>query len=259
MMKKSRRKQRKDNAPTEPTTKETTHEEHVYTPSCDLPPNSEDRMQLDELMSLCTNLQEKVLDLKKAKTAQALEIASLKKRRKSRTSGLRRLRKVGSSIRVESSNDASLGAQEDVSKQGRKIKDLDADAEVTLVTETQERNDEEMLFDVHGDLQGVEVVAEKVITEKEVSTADLVTTAGEGVSTANVEVTTAAASTITIDKMTLAHTLIEIKAAKPKVVTTAATIITTAAASTKPKAKGVVIQELSKTTTTKIVPISSKI
>ncbi|GKC69047.1 hypothetical protein Tco_1114930, partial [Tanacetum coccineum] len=60
--KKSRRKQRKDNAPTEPTTEETTHEEHISTPSYDPPPSGKDRMQLAELMSLCTNLQEKVLD-----------------------------------------------------------------------------------------------------------------------------------------------------------------------------------------------------
>ncbi|GKC20159.1 hypothetical protein Tco_1022309 [Tanacetum coccineum] len=57
--KKSRRKQRQDNAPTEPTTEETTPEEHVSTPSYDPPPSGEDRMQLTELMSLCTNLQEK--------------------------------------------------------------------------------------------------------------------------------------------------------------------------------------------------------
>ncbi|GJR82041.1 putative ribonuclease H-like domain-containing protein [Tanacetum coccineum] len=94
------------------------------------------------------------LDLEKAKTAQAKEITSLKKRvkqlekrRKSRTSGLRRLRKVGSSSRVESFNDASLGSQEDASKQGRKIEDLDADAEVTLVDETQEMNDDNLMFD----------------------------------------------------------------------------------------------------------------
>ncbi|GKC25836.1 hypothetical protein Tco_1027986 [Tanacetum coccineum] len=76
-------------------------------------------------------------------------------------SGLKRLRKVGSVSRVESSNDVSLGAQEDASKQGRKIVDLYADAEVTLTDETQERYDEEMLFDVQDDLQGEEVVAEK--------------------------------------------------------------------------------------------------
>ncbi|GKB24991.1 hypothetical protein Tco_0864392 [Tanacetum coccineum] len=73
-----------------------------------------------------------------------------------------------------------------------------------------------------------------------------VTTAGEGVTTANVEVTTASASTTTIDELTLAQTLIEIKAAKPKAVTTDATTTTT----TRPKAKGVVIQEPSEFKTT---------
>ncbi|GJX00679.1 hypothetical protein Tco_0184592 [Tanacetum coccineum] len=101
-------------------------------------------------------------------------------------------------------------------------------------------NDKEMLFDVQDDLQGEEVVAEKEVAEKEVSVADPVTTAGEVVTTANVEVTTASAPTTTIDELTLAQTLIEIKAAKPKAVTIAATITTT----TRPKARGVVVQEL---------------
>ncbi|GKE79536.1 hypothetical protein Tco_1545656 [Tanacetum coccineum] len=43
----------------------------------------------------------------------------------------------------------------------------------------------------------------------------------------------------TIKEITLAQTLIQIKAAKPKVVTTAATTTTT----TRPKARGVVVQE----------------
>ncbi|GJU06911.1 hypothetical protein Tco_1123341 [Tanacetum coccineum] len=220
--KKSRRKQRKDSGPTEPIPDEATNEEPISTPSCD-PPQS-------------------VLDLEEAKTAQAKEITSLKKRvkqlekrRKSRTSGLKRLRKVGSASRVESSNDVSLGAQEDASKQGRKIADLDADAEVTLIDETQERYDEEMLFDVQDDLQGEEVVAEKEVAEKEVSAADPVTTADEVVTTAS--------ATTTVDELTLAQTLIEIKAAKPKAVTTAATTITTAVASTRPKAKGIVFHD----------------
>ncbi|GJZ47560.1 hypothetical protein Tco_0601392 [Tanacetum coccineum] len=143
------------------------------------------------------------------------------------------LKVVGSASRVESSNDDSLGAQDDASKHGRKITDLDADVKVTLIDETQERNDEEMLFDVQDDLQGEEVVAEKeVVAKKEVNAADPVTTA-------NVEVTTASAPTTTIDEFTLALTLIEIKAAKPKVVTTPATTTTT----TRPKARGVVVQE----------------
>ncbi|GJV03574.1 hypothetical protein Tco_1337143 [Tanacetum coccineum] len=128
--------------------------------------SGEDRLQLAELMNLCTNLQKKVLDLEEAKTAQAKEIANLKKRvkklekrRKPRTLGLKRLRK-------------------------------------------------------------------KVEVEKVVST---------------VKVTTVSATTTTVDESTLAQTLIKIKAAKPKVVTTAATITTTVIK--RSKARGVVVQE----------------
>ncbi|GKC33942.1 hypothetical protein Tco_1046326 [Tanacetum coccineum] len=143
-------------------------------------------------MDLCTNLQKKVLDLEKANTAQDSEIASLKKkvkklerRNKSRTLGLKRLRKVSLARRVESSDEASLGDQKDTSKRGRKIADINADAE-------------------------------EVEVEKVVSTA---------------KVTTESATTITVDELTLAQTLIEIKGAKPKV-------------------KGVMIQEPSEFTTT---------
>ncbi|GJT05438.1 hypothetical protein Tco_0839900 [Tanacetum coccineum] len=166
--------------------------------SNDLLLSGEDRLQLNELMDLCTNLQKKVLDLEKAKTAQDSEIASLKKRvkklermNKSRTPGLKRLRKIGRTARIESSKDeASLGDQEDASKQGRKIADIDADAE------TQGRNDDNLMFDT-GVLDEQEVKVEKVV-----STA---------------EVTTNSATTTTVDELTLAQTLIEIKAAKPKV------------------------------------------
>ncbi|GKD40742.1 hypothetical protein Tco_1260949 [Tanacetum coccineum] len=168
--------------------------------------------------------------MEKAKTAQANKIASLKKRvnqlekrRKLRTLGVKRLRKVGLTSRVESSNDVSLGDLEDESKLGRKIEDLDADAEVRLVDETQEMNDDNLMFDT-----GVLEEQEKEVVEKEVSVADPVTTG-------NVEATTANAPTTTIDELTLAQTLIEIKAAKPKVVTSATTTTTT----TRPKARRV--------------------
>ncbi|GJU04729.1 hypothetical protein Tco_1121159 [Tanacetum coccineum] len=246
--KKSRRKQRKDSAPTEPTAEETPDEAHVSTPSYDPSQSGEDRKQLHELKNLCTKLSDRVLALETTKSNQALEIESLKrrvksleKRKKSRTSGFKRLRKVGSASRVESSNDASLGAQEDASKHMRKIADLDADAEVTLVDETQEMNDDNLMFDT-----GVLEEQEKDVAEKEVSAADPVTTAGEVVTTANVEVTNVNAPTTTIDELTLAQTLIEIKAAKPKVVTSATTTTTT----TRPKARGVIVQEPSEFKTT---------
>ncbi|GJR46031.1 hypothetical protein Tco_1314134 [Tanacetum coccineum] len=76
-------------------------------------------------------------DLEKTKTTQANKIASLKRRvrklekkRSSRTHGLKRLRKVGATARVESSGDKeSLG--ENASKQGR-INAIDADEDITL-------------------------------------------------------------------------------------------------------------------------------
>ncbi|GJU17220.1 hypothetical protein Tco_1145186 [Tanacetum coccineum] len=111
---------------------ETEHEESVPTPSNDPQPSGEDSMQLTDLMVLCTKLQTQVLDLEKAKDAQAKEIAALKKRvqklerkKTSRTTGLKRLKKVGMSRRVESSEDQeSLGVHEDASKQGRSIADM---------------------------------------------------------------------------------------------------------------------------------------
>ncbi|GKB40621.1 hypothetical protein Tco_0885563 [Tanacetum coccineum] len=197
-------------------------------------------MQLHELMNLYTKLSDRVLALENANTSQAAEIAKLnerikklEKKRRSRIYKSKRL--YGSSRRVESSEE-SLGAQEDAFNQGRKIAAIDQDTEVTLVNGT-ERNDEEILFDVDDDLQGKEVVIEEVV-EKEISTADPVTTAGEVVTTASIEVTTASAPTTTIDELTMTQTLIEIKAAKPKAVTTDATTVTI-----RPKAKGVVIEE----------------
>ncbi|GJU87844.1 putative ribonuclease H-like domain-containing protein [Tanacetum coccineum] len=217
--KKSRRKQRKDCGLTKPVTDEA----RVSTPSYDLPQSGEDSMQLSELMNLCTSLQEKVFDLEKANTAQAKEIASLKKR-----------------VKVESSTDVSLGAQEDASKQERKIVDLDADAEVTLVDETQEMNEDNLMFDT-GVLEEQEFEFEKVVEEPVVSVAtttksipvsvvDPVTTAGEVVTTASVEIP---------DELTLAQTLIEIKTVKPKPVTTVVTTIT----SVRPRAEGIIFHD----------------
>ncbi|GKC03160.1 hypothetical protein Tco_0994770 [Tanacetum coccineum] len=125
------------------------------------------------------------------------------------------------SRRFESSKDQeSLGDHEDASKQGRSIEDINADAEVTLVNETQERQDDDL----------------KVDEKDEQSTKLDDSTAGEAVTTASVEDSAAPTS---IEEITLAQTLIQIKAAKPKVVTTAATTTTT----TRPKARGVVVQE----------------
>ncbi|GJW92898.1 putative ribonuclease H-like domain-containing protein [Tanacetum coccineum] len=93
------------------------------------------------------------------------------------------------------------------------------DRRVTLIDETQGRNDDNLMFETYV-LDGQEVKVEKVVSTAEVTTKS---------------------ATTTIDELTLAQTLIEIKAAKPKV-------------------RGVMIQEPSEftTTTTTTTPAASK-
>ncbi|GJR02325.1 hypothetical protein Tco_0525309 [Tanacetum coccineum] len=177
----------------EPIADEDANVPSVSTPSNDPLLSGEDRLKLTELMDLCTQSQSRVLTLESTKSTQALEIESLKqgvkkleKKRRSRTYKPKRLYKVGSSRRVESS-EGSLGAKKDASKQGRKIADIDADTEVTLVDETRGMNDDNPMFDT-GVLDEQEVIIEKEVNEKEVSAADPVTTAGEVVTTASVDI-----------------------------------------------------------------------
>nr|GEW49985.1 hypothetical protein [Tanacetum cinerariifolium] len=75
-------------------------EERVPTPSHDLQPSGEDRLQLNELMDICTKLSDRVLSLEQTKTNQAAKIEKLKKRvkklegkKKKRIHGLKRLYK----------------------------------------------------------------------------------------------------------------------------------------------------------------------
>ncbi|GJZ15263.1 hypothetical protein Tco_0550940 [Tanacetum coccineum] len=118
--------------------------------------------------------------------------------------------------RVESSEDQeSLGDHEDASKQGRSIEDIDVDVEVTLVDETQERQDEDLMFDI-GVLDSDEMPVEaKIDGKNEQSTKLDDSTAGEAATTAGVEDSVAPTIPTTVEE-TLAQTLMEIKAAKPK-------------------------------------------
>ncbi|GJW39810.1 hypothetical protein Tco_0065655, partial [Tanacetum coccineum] len=173
-------------------------------------PRRQETMGTDLLKpDLCTKLFNRVLDLETTKTTQAKEIASLKKRvkklerkRKSKTLRMKRLFKISRSARVISSYKDSLGDQEDASKQGRKITDIDQDAEVTLVYEIQRRYDDAQMFDTdvfNGEEVFVAEQSKKVVKEV--------------VSTAEVSVD----ATITTEDITLAQALVALKSAKPKV------------------------------------------
>nr|GEW46206.1 putative ribonuclease H-like domain-containing protein [Tanacetum cinerariifolium] len=148
---------------------ETPTEEHIPTPSHDLLPSGKDRLQLNELMEICTKLSDMVLSLDQIKTNQVAKIEKLKKRvkklegkKKKRTHGLNKLYKVGLAARVESSKEEEgLGDQEDASKQGR-IAEIDANEDLPLINESaqdQGRMNDEDLFGVN-DLDGDEVIVD---------------------------------------------------------------------------------------------------
>ncbi|GJT36572.1 hypothetical protein Tco_0926991 [Tanacetum coccineum] len=157
------------------------------------------------------------------------EITSLKRRVKrlekkggSRTHGLKRLYKVGLSRRVESSDEEGLG-EEDASKQGR-IADIDADAGINLVS---------TYFDADTDMFGVhDLVGDEVVVESEVAI--------KAASTIPVSAATTTTTVITDDEITLAKAHAELRSAKLPTIIDATTVT---AASTRPKAKGLVIHE----------------
>ncbi|GJS18985.1 retrovirus-related pol polyprotein from transposon TNT 1-94, partial [Tanacetum coccineum] len=164
--------------------------------------SDEDNMKLNELMTLCTNLQNRLLDLDKTKTTQQNKIASLERRVKKlerrkrlRSHRLKRLYKVGLTARVESFDEKSLS--EDVSKQGR-IDVIDADDDITLAS-----------------AHNVNVLDDMEITATTVSAASAATTISAATTVSAAPTTTVAAST-TVEEITLAQALEKMKSIKPK-------------------------------------------
>ncbi|GJR69869.1 hypothetical protein Tco_0015934 [Tanacetum coccineum] len=143
--------------------------------------------------------------------------------------------------------------REEASNQGRSIEDINKDAEVSLVDETQRRTDDANMFDTDA-LFGNEVFAENDMIEKD---QDVIPK----------EVSTAAPSTtvvpppspiITEVEITLAQTLAKLKSAKSKVVIQEPVQSTaTTAPSTIPKAKGITFRDADERTTRTLTSVSS--
>ncbi|GKB36590.1 putative ribonuclease H-like domain-containing protein [Tanacetum coccineum] len=179
------------------------------------PRSDEDRLKLSELMEFCTKLQQRVLDLENTKTAQAQEITSLKLR-------VKKLEKKGGS------RTPKLKILYKVGRSARVISSNEASLG---------RYGDEDMFGVN-DLEGDEVIVETEVASKDVN--------------------------LSVDEVTLAQALAALKSAKPKAdkvmlqeleqgtitITTTATTIT--AASTRPKAKGLVIHKEDQATTPKV-------
>nr|GEX66565.1 ribonuclease H-like domain, reverse transcriptase, RNA-dependent DNA polymerase [Tanacetum cinerariifolium] len=192
---KPRRKHRKE---AEVSPDESEHEDNVPTPSSDPLHSGEDSYKLHELMVFCTSLQEHVFDLQEAKDAQ-------------------RLMKIGSGRKVKTPLEkASLGAQEDASKQGRMIEKIDQDDKIALDADTQGRKTDDEMFRVD-DISGEEVVT---------------TIANKG--------SAAPTTDVTEDEITMAQALAALKSVKPTI-PAAATKVTIAVPTLR--AKGIVFHE----------------
>nr|GEV33403.1 reverse transcriptase domain-containing protein [Tanacetum cinerariifolium] len=112
---------------------------------------------LQEALDACVALTRHVEHLEHDKVAQNLEITKLKTRvkklersNKVKTLKLRRLRKVGTSQRIESSDDTII---EDVINQGRMIDEFDRDEGVALMGEKEEEKQAEEVKVIVGDAQ----------------------------------------------------------------------------------------------------------
>nr|GFA57971.1 hypothetical protein [Tanacetum cinerariifolium] len=165
-------------------------------------------------------------------------VKRLEKKKRSRTYGLKRLYKVGLSTRVESFGGEQILGEEDESKQGRNIVDIDVDAKINLVDEIEEdlgRINDEKMFDT-------DVLNDEEVVVKDINAARIVTAITAAL------ITTA---DVTPDKLTMAQALVEINKSKPKGATATITIVTIRTPnSTRHKARGVVMQEPIKTPTT---------
>ncbi|GJU82355.1 hypothetical protein Tco_1284720 [Tanacetum coccineum] len=168
---------------------------------------------------------QEVLDLEQTNTTQQNWIASLKRRvnkveqkKTSRTHGLKRLRKIVATARVESFDDEeSLG--EDASKQGR-IDAMDAYDNITLVSDhhVDVLDGEQKVFvkGVNDEVNVVEEVVEVINIAKLIFDATQVSAASDKVSTASAATTVSAATITTTDDLTLAQSLQELKTTKPE-------------------------------------------
>nr|GEX98114.1 hypothetical protein [Tanacetum cinerariifolium] len=185
-------------------------------------------------MDTCTALSRRVEHLELDKIAQALEFTKLKRRLKRINKvialKLRRLQKVGTTQRVETSDETVM---DDVSNQGRMIVEMDQDADVVL------EEAKEVAEDAKEDESKLAEVQEVVDV---VTTAKIITK----VVTASSKTITAASTTITAAE-----------AQVPAVTLTAAPARVIVAPSRR--RKGVVIRDpQEEPTTSKIIPVETK-
>ncbi|GKC42032.1 putative ribonuclease H-like domain-containing protein, partial [Tanacetum coccineum] len=163
------------------------------------PGSDEGRPNFNELINLCTQLSNKVLVLENLKTTQDLVIQKLKKRVKRLEKALRERTPRMKLFKIGTSRRKGLD-KENVSKQGRK-----SDKTKPMFKDS----DFDVLDDAMENVEGG-------------STAEQITTAGDTLNTASINVSAAGPSTSTTgdifeDEMTtIADTLVAIRSARPR-------------------------------------------
>nr|GEV11562.1 putative ribonuclease H-like domain-containing protein [Tanacetum cinerariifolium] len=191
---------------------------------------------LQEVIDTCKALTRRVKHLELDKVAQTMKITKLKRRVKKLERGnkvkvlkLRRLQKVGTTQRVETSDKTVL---DDVSNQGRMIADMDVDVDVVLEEAKEEDETEPAKIQEVVDV----VTTAKIIIKVVTATNETITAANETITAASINITAAEA---------------QVPAATTAITLTAAPARVTAAPSRRKK--GVVIKDLQEESTTSII------
>ncbi|GJT38235.1 hypothetical protein Tco_0938100 [Tanacetum coccineum] len=186
-----------------------------------IPGSDEERIELKELMDMCTKLSDKVLDLENLKDAQALEIKKLKKREDASKHG-----------RNEIDQDEGISwFQEDAETQGRYGHDTEINTASTSIT----------------------------TASINITTVEPVITASAPIATAGVSVSTVEPSTppktttsfIDDEDLTIAQTLMKMRSVKSKENSKEKGV---SSKTTTRLTRGVIMKEASKTATRPIVP-----
>nr|GEW28675.1 hypothetical protein [Tanacetum cinerariifolium] len=189
-------------------------EDHVLTTSNDPLPSGEDRMQLKELMDLCTNWSNKFLDLEneiiEMKSSHKAKIEELESRvdklEEENMSLTKELKSFNTRVKSLAIKETVVDKEES-SKQGRKIADIDADVEVNLenVYNLDMAHEESVLSmqDVDVQSERIEDAAVKEVAEEMVEVVttakiivDKVSTAGGELNATNEEPVSAAPTNI---------------------------------------------------------------
>nr|GEU50810.1 putative ribonuclease H-like domain-containing protein [Tanacetum cinerariifolium] len=217
----------------------------------DLPSTSQDAdismNLLQNLLETCTILTKRVKNLEQDKISQALEITKLKqrvkkleRRNKLKASKLRRLKKVGASQRIETSDDTVTDVQDAEIEESSDVRGRKTESQARIYQIDPEHADK-VLSMQDDDIESVELqkIVEVVTTAKLIT--EVVTAASATITVAALKLTTAVAPTLNNAPST-ARRRKGVVITDPEETATPSTIIHSESKS-KEKGKGILVEE----------------